>query len=219
MKKAILLGLFTLFSFAVVTPSAHAGYEDPLPNASCTSTRLVIYMNPRGVSSTIAVRLDDLSNGWNPTSPLPGDDIKNSVKGSAYIYDNPVPGRWYAWWFHRVDAQGVYGPAQSGYLQCPVQKIAKPSNLSHSYDYPTVTLKWDPVPGAKYYAIRVDNTATPWNGDQENLNDGDHMRNKMTETTFQFKAARGRGIAWWVHAVDQYGTFTEASGEYFVTPK
>lgn len=202
---------------AVVSP-VFAGYDKPLPNAECSNGKLTIFFNPQNTNTKVAIRIDDLSNGWNDKTPNAGDVIDNSFVGSSYTYNNAVKGRWYAWWFHQVDNKGVYGPAKSGFLQCPADKVTAPANIKHSYSEPTVTLSWDKVPGAKFYAIRVDNLKTPWSGDQNNMHDGDHLRNQMTETTFSFKAPKGRGISWWVYAISESGEWSQPKGEYFETP-
>lgn len=71
MNKAILSSIVAAgLVLGSVFPVA-AGYNDPLPNASCVGGDFKLYMNPKGVSSRHAVRIDDLTNPWNPQAMYP----------------------------------------------------------------------------------------------------------------------------------------------------
>lgn len=180
----------------------------------CTNNSISLSFNS-APSGTVkwAIRIDDRSNGWRDTQPLEGDTMLNDFTGTKYNRSGQ-PGKAYSWWVHPLNAKNEAITTYSGDFYCPVGKV---TGLSHSYNYPTVTLKWNPVAGAKYYAIRVDNHVNGW--DPNNMQDGDHLRNELTETSFSFRAARGRAISWWIHAIDQNGNVSEASGESFVNPQ
>lgn len=214
MKKIILSSIFGVALLtALVVKANGAGYDDPLPNSYCYNGNFKIYINPKGVSGNTHVRIDNLSNPWNPQSPQPGDVVLDNFKGSAYVGEGEV-GQEYSWWIHTSDGKGNFAPAKGGRVFC---RIGQPQDLKTSYDYPYVKISWAPVKGAVRYAVRVDNQITPWN--PENMEDGDHKRESLKENEMLFKAARGRKISWWVHAVDKWGNYSTAAVQEFTTPR
>lgn len=212
MKKFV----FALLALATVAFAGHsmgqamASYSDPLPNSSCVDGVLKIYINPQGVSGKTAVRVDNRSNGWGGDIPLPGDVVNNNFTGSAYVMTATV-GLGYSWWIHTIDDKGVYSAAKGGDVYCFVHA---PINTTQRYEYPYLTLSWQPVKGAVRYAIRVDDVERspaayePLPFDPEK---GDRLDNNITTTSFRFKVGRDRKFTWWVHAVDQNGQYSTAS--------
>src|SRR3989344_5170140 len=127
--SSILLVLVGLFSTSLV----RAGYEDPLPNASCIDGILKIYMNPRHVSTIHAVRIDNKDNPWSETKPYySGDIFMNQVKGSAFVRDVGT-GRSYDWWIYDVGQNGVinFASKKSGTFSClPLANPVPPPDIT-----------------------------------------------------------------------------------------
>jgi hypothetical protein len=172
------------------------------PTASCSNGVLAIVFSSSSVNSIHAVRIDDQANGWNGTTPLPGDFIINNVQGSSFT-QNVTPGHSYVWWFHDVSAKGIYGTAKAGSIHCTLQL---PTGLKASYDGNNLTLSWDAVPGAAYYAVRADNMRNPWNPDD--MQHGDRIRS-VAGTSFTFQAVGDTNYVWWVHAVEHGGIYSD----------
>lgn len=213
MKKilSLLIAIPVVLAAFSSVPVAKATYDDPLPNSSCINGLLKIYMNPQGVSSRHAVRIDNRSNGWNGIPPLPGDIVMNSVNGSAFVREMGV-GNGFGWWIHDVDAKERYSPARGGEVYCGP---SKPTGLRTSYDHPSLTLSWEPVEGAVRYAIRVDDkTISPGGYDPKNPAADDKMNDNLKTNSFTFGIGRNRNITFWVHAVDKNGVFSPSS-EWF----
>lgn len=212
MKKFIFASLvLAAVAFAGLSMGqAKASYSDPLPNASCVDGVLKIYINPQGVSKRSAVRIDDLSNPWNPTTPVTGDVIENNFTGSAYVMETEVA-KEYSWWIHFVDDKGVYSEPKGGRVYCVTHA---PINTASSYEYPYATLTWKPVKGAVRYAIRIDDierSPGAYNPLPFNPEIGDRIDDTVTTNTYRFKVGRNRKFTWWVHAVDKYGAYSAPS--------
>jgi hypothetical protein len=168
-------------------------------------------MTPPSGHDHWAIRIDDKSNSFQPTDMRPGDVLIDNYTTNSFTVKGQS-GEQYNWWVHSVAKDGTWSEPTGGVLNCAPKA---PVGLNATYNSPYVTLTWNPVPGAVRYAIRVDNTATPW--DPNNMQDGDHLRNYQTETKFVFKASPDRKIVWWIHAIDKYGVWSDASWDNIVT--
>lgn len=68
----------------------------------------------------------------------------------------------------------------------------------------THTLSWNPVNGAKYYSLRIDDKNNGWAGTCSMVNSGDVCRDITTNSyTYTFQA--GHTYTWWVHARNSCG--------------
>ncbi len=71
-----------------------------------------------------------------------------------------------------------------------------------------VTLTWQPVAGATFYAVRVnDNTAPLLRYPHNNCPGDPHFLcvNSLSATSISFQARAGHDYTWWVHAVNEAG--------------
>lgn len=91
----------------------------------------------------------------------------------------------------------------------PAPKIASSTCGKSTKEVVALELTWQPVPGAKKYAIRIDEDPDSWGGDTRLL--GDTVENGLTDTTFRRCAVAGRKYEWWIHAIDQFGRYSDAS--------
>lgn len=77
-----------------------------------------------------------------------------------------------------------------------------------------VQLKWDAVPGATRYAVRLDEDAPSWEGDTPSP--GDTVDNQFTGTVYSRQAKAptpGQPVSytWWVHSVNASGVYSALS--------
>lgn len=81
----------------------------------------------------------------------------------------------------------------------------------------TLLFNWDPIPGAVRYAVRIDDQATPWGGD--NSLKGDTVENHVpgTSTSYSRPASVGPMYKAWIHAVNDRGVYSEPSMQVFFT--
>lgn len=212
MIKKLISGLLLTLSLTFAASTvAHASYSQPLPNAECVDGRLVLYLNPQGVSKNVAVRVDNTSNGWGGDKPLAGDVVNNNVRNSAFVKADAEVGQKYVYWVHYIDSKGTYGPAIAGEIYCIAHS---PVETTQVYEYPYLTLSWKPVKGAVRYGIRIDDTErspyvyfpTPFKAEV-----GDRIEDNVQGTSYRFKVGEDRKFTWWVHAVDKNGVFSESS--------
>jgi len=183
----------------------------PVASATCKDTQITITMQAPANHSHFAIRIDDRSNSYQPTDMRPGDVLIDNHASNTFTVKGQA-GELYNWWIHSIARDGTWSEATGGTISCSPKK---PVNLRGTYNYPVVTISWNPVPNAVRYAIRVDNTVNPWTPDA--MQEGDHLRNNHTETTFTHRAARDRKVVFWVHAIDKYGNWSEASWGHVYT--
>jgi len=70
----------------------------------------------------------------------------------------------------------------------------------------SVTLSWNPVAGAEYYPLRVDDLSNPWTGTCATVNPGDVCDSYgVTGTSYNLSVVPGRSYQWWVHAGNSCG--------------
>lgn len=95
-----------------------------------------------------AIRIDDLSNPWNPGAMNPGDSMNDSILTNTYSFV-PTRGRSYRIWLHAVNCNGVFsapialtynalvnGRVQGRLLNCPANTAVTVSGLG-TYTMPT----------------------------------------------------------------------------------
>jgi len=86
---------------------------------------------------------------------------------------------------------------------------------SCSADGRTVILSWDPVPGASYYSIRVDDTTQGINNNPCLGTTGDYCNETVYGTSITVQIRPGDSYRWWVHARDWLGNWSDAAIGYF----
>ncbi len=96
---------------------------------------------------------------------------------------------------------------------------AKPTQLQPQDPVPagTVRLMWQAASGAVKYAVRVDDTTNPWNGNCNSPNPGDICNNNVTGTHFDFTAQPGRTYSFWIHSLNACGHYSPHAGVQFET--
>jgi len=182
--------------------------------ATCTDGSVNLSFPPLPAGSTSwAIRIDNVTkNGWAGNTPNAGDAVVNNFTGSTYSFKTGT-GSDVTWWVHSISSTGVYSGPTIGQLYCP---LSTPSQLSYSADGRTVTLRWANLTGATKYAIRVDDTTNGW--DPNNLADGDHLRNDLTDNSYTFTADPGHKIVWWVHGIDSKGRYSNPAIDSLMLP-
>ncbi len=86
----------------------------------------------------------------------------------------------------------------------------KPNNEELPSDTKEVTLSWDAVKGAKFYAVRMDpEIKTDSRDERNNCPDSPHYlcADKLDSTSIKVSVKAGNNYNWWVHAVDSNGVF------------
>jgi len=150
---------------------------------------------------------------------LKSGDKCEEVSGTSYNFTFQA-GHQYDWWVHAIknscgdwsdDTKVHVNVSGTGAGSCPP---AAPQNLSPSGDVQSgsKTLKWDTVPGATKYAIRIDDQhdgeSNSWSNDCNNLNTDDLCRDDLTTNSFTYDFKESREYDWWVHAVNNSCTST-----------
>lgn len=74
-----------------------------------------------------------------------------------------------------------------------------------------IEVTWDSVTGAKEYAVRIDNLANGWNGDDpdKKANNGDTVENHVKGSPFIKQAQAGTTYRVWVHSVNDSLVYSE----------
>lgn len=84
----------------------------------------------------------------------------------------------------------------------------KPDNKELSGETREVTLSWDAVKGAKFYAVRMDpEIKTEVRDEKNNCPDNPHYLcvNNLDSTSIKIGVEPGKTYNWWVHAIDANG--------------
>ena len=97
-----------------------------------------------------------------------------------------------------------------------ILKLAVPTNLKpngneFSSDTEEVTLSWDSVRGAKFYAVRIEPEIKTDERDSKNNCPGNPhylCLNNLDSTSIKVPVKSGNTYNWWVHAVDANGVFS-----------
>jgi hypothetical protein len=99
---------------------------------------------------------------------------------------------------------------------CNIQ-LSPPTGLTAtcSSDGKTVVLSWNPVSGASYYSIRVDDTTQGINDDPCKGTPGDYCNETVYGTSITVPILPGDSYIWWVHARDNAGNWSDAAIGYF----
>ena len=93
-------------------------------------------------------------------------------------------------------------------IKLPAPTNLKPNNEQLAGDAKEVTLSWDAVKGAKFYAVRMDlQVKTDARDEKNNCPDNPHYLcvDKLDSTSIKVKVEPGQTYNWWVHAVDANG--------------
>jgi hypothetical protein len=70
-----------------------------------------------------------------------------------------------------------------------------------------IRVSWNAVTGAARYAVRIDEDAPSWEGD--NPSPGDTVDNTLTTTSYVRQAKPGAVYQWWVHSVNKDGVYSK----------
>jgi alpha-L-arabinofuranosidase len=73
------------------------------------------------------------------------------------------------------------------------------------------SITWDPVPGAMYYSLRVDDMSNPWTDTCDIINPGDICDNRRVATSFPYDFKEGRTYQIWIHSRNNCGNWTEST--------
>ncbi len=204
----------TMLVVAASTPPPVAVPADSL-RGNCSNNQLSLTWQPFPGINRYLVRVDDTANDWG--LPLrSGDFMDDNVTSTSYSNSNAKPGHTYRWWIHTIDNNGQFvrfngvdsftGPN----VICsaaPASKPAVPAGLTSSCPAPgtTASLSWNPVAGADYYALRVNNSTTGgWNGSCTG-SAGDFCSERETGNSKSFTSAAGNNYDWWIHACNSAG--------------
>lgn len=122
--------------------------------------------------------------------PLP-DSLKDGKPHTLWLYgiDNNIGGSAGNWLLNNSPQS----------LQC--NPLPAPAGLTAACPSPgtTVTLAWNPAPGAIRYLLRVDNTQNGWNSDCNPQLPGD-ICTTTANTTASLAVEPGGNYRWWVYA-------------------
>lgn len=96
------------------------------------------------------------------------------------------------------------------------RKISPPTNLKPNGvelpgDTKEITLSWDKVSGAKFYAVRLEpENKTDEKDSRNNCSGNPHYLcvNNLDSTSIKVSVKAGNTYRWWVHAVDANGVFS-----------
>lgn len=104
------------------------------------------------------------------------------------------------------------------FSQAP-KKLSPPTNLKPNgvelpSDTKEVTLSWDKVTGAKFYAVRAESKNDSDKRDERNNCPGNpHYLcvNNLDSTSIKMEVKPGTDYNWWVHSIDANGVFSDSA--------
>ena len=107
----------------------------------------------------------------------------------------------------------------TGVIRTTPRKLSPPTNLKPNGDeFPAdtkeVTLSWDKVTGAKFYAVRMDpENKTDERDSRNNCPNNPHYLcvNELDSTSIKLEIKPGTDYNWWVHSVDANGVFSDSA--------
>jgi hypothetical protein len=208
-----ILGVYFYNSQLALALSAPTGLK-----ATCSSDGKTVTLSWNSVpgASYYSIRVDDTTQGINdnPCLGTLGDYCNETVYGTSITV--PIrPGDSYRWWVHARDSAGNWSDAAIGYFQC--SQLSAPTGLQSfcSSDGKTVVLSWNPVPGASYYSIRVDDTTQGINDNPCQGTTGDYCNEYVYQNSANVRIRPGDSYRWWVHARDSAGNWSDAAIGYF----
>jgi len=197
---------------------------------SSSGNSVTLSWTQEGGAQMFAIRINNTTNPWNGNcnNPNPGDvcqliscnsdgvtctwnDRNLNLSYNISISRNTV----YEWWIHAIESgrwtDAVHGPS----FICPPPQ---PTNLraSCSQSSNLVTLSWDQVPGAQAYALRVNNTNNPWQGNcSVSQYEGDICNDNVTTNSYTFNPLGGANYDWWLHSITSGGWSQAVHGPSF----
>ncbi len=103
-------------------------------------------------------------------------------------------------------------------VKLPAPTNLKPNGEESAGNTKEVTLSWDAVKEAKFYAVRMDpEVKTDARDERNNCPKNPHYLcvDKLDSTSIKVKVEPGQRYSWWVHAVDSSGNFSEPASAWF----
>lgn len=86
----------------------------------------------------------------------------------------------------------------------PVPAGLTPSGTT-SCGLTSMTFRWNAMPGASSYALRIDDLSNPWSGTCSSINNGDTCVDGYTSTSYTRSVIPGHTYTWWVHSANACG--------------